>query len=55
MKKIIYKNTNEVENFDMKRFLASLAKYAKVSEKDAKEGGIFRDHGYEMIDLLFEK
>ena len=37
MKKIIYKNPNEIENFDMKRFLSSLAKYAKISEKDAKE------------------
>ncbi len=37
MKKIIYNNPNEVENFDMKRFLKSLAKYAKVSEKEAAE------------------
>ena len=37
MKKIIYKSPNEVENFDMKRFLASLSKYAKVSEKEAEE------------------
>lgn len=37
MKKILYKNANEIETFDMKRFLASLAKYAKVSEKEAKE------------------
>ena len=37
MKKIIYKNPNDAENFDMKRFLKSLARYAKVSEKDAKE------------------
>ncbi len=37
MKKIIYRNQNEVENFDMKRFLKSLSQYAKVSEKDAKE------------------
>ena len=37
MKKILYKSAEEVENFDMKRFLASLAKYAKVSEKEAKE------------------
>ena len=37
MKKIVYSNPNEVENFDMKRFLKSLAKYAKVSEKEAKE------------------
>lgn len=36
MKKIIYRNQNEIENFDMKRFLKSLSKYAKVSEKDAK-------------------
>ncbi len=37
MKKIIYRNANEVENFDLKRFVNSLAKYAKVSEKEAKE------------------
>ena len=37
MKKIIYRNPNEVENFDMKRFLNSLSRYAKVSEKEAKE------------------
>lgn len=37
MKKIIYKNSNEIENFDMKRFIASLSKYAKISEKEAKE------------------
>lgn len=36
MKKIIYRNANEVENFDLKRFVASLTKYAKVSEKDVK-------------------
>ena len=37
MKKIIYRNPNEVENFDLKRFEKSLAKYAKVSEKEVKE------------------
>lgn len=37
MKKIIYRNSNEIENFDLKRFEKSLAKYAKVSEKDVKE------------------
>lgn len=36
MKKIIYRNANEVENFDLKRFVTSLTKYAKVSEKDVK-------------------
>ena len=35
MKKIIYKNPNDAQNFDMKRFLSSLNKYAKISEKDA--------------------
>ena len=37
MKKIIYRNPNEVENFDLKRFEKSLARYAKVSEKEVKE------------------
>lgn len=35
MKKIIYRNPDDAENFDMKRFLKSLDKYAKVSEKEA--------------------
>lgn len=37
MKKIIYHNQNEVKNFDIKRFLASINKFAKVSEKEAKD------------------
>lgn len=37
MKKIIYKNPNDAENFDMKRFLKSLGRYAKVSEKEVEE------------------
>ena len=37
MKKIIYRNPNDAENFDIKRFVKSLSKYAKVSEKEAKE------------------
>ena len=37
MKKIIYKNPRDAENFDMKRFLGSLSKYGKVSEKEVKE------------------
>ena len=36
MKKIIYKNQNEVANFDMKRFVKSLNRYAKISEKEAE-------------------
>ena len=30
MKKIIYRNQNEIENFDIKRFVKSINKYAKV-------------------------
>ena len=37
MKKIIYRNPNDAENFDLKRFVKSVNKYAKVSEKEAKE------------------
>ena len=37
MKKIIYRNANEVENFDIKRFVKSISKYAQVSEKEVKE------------------
>ena len=37
MKKIIYKNPNDAEAFDIKRFEKSLSKYAKVSEKEIKE------------------
>ncbi len=37
MKKIIYRNPNEVENFNLKRFEKSISRYAKVSEKEVKE------------------
>ena len=37
MKKIIYKNPNDAENFDLKRFVKSVNKYAKVNEKEVKE------------------
>ena len=36
MKKIIYRNPNDAENFDIKRFVKSLNQYAKVSEKEAE-------------------
>lgn len=36
MKKIIYRNPNEIENFDLKRFEKSISRYAKVSEKEVK-------------------
>lgn len=34
MKKIIYHTQNDSENFDIKRFVKSINKYAKVSEKE---------------------
>jgi len=34
MKKIIYRNPNDAENFDIKRFVKSLNKYAKISEAE---------------------
>lgn len=37
MKKIVYGSPNEVENFDLERFVKSINKYAKVSKKDAEE------------------
>jgi len=37
MKKIIYKNQNDAENFDIKRFVKSINKYAKISEKEAED------------------
>ena len=36
MKKIIYKNQNEIANFDLKRYVKSLNRYAKISEAEAK-------------------
>ena len=36
MKKIIYKNPNDATNFDLKRFVKSLNRYAKISEPEAK-------------------
>lgn len=37
MKKIIYRNPDDAENFDIKRFIKSLSPYTKVSEKEATE------------------
>ena len=37
MKKIIYKNQNDAENYDAKRFHKSLNKYAKISDKEIAE------------------
>lgn len=50
MKKIIYRNPNDVENFDMKRFLKSLDKYAKISEKEAAEALVDFDQ-YETMHV----
>lgn len=37
MKKIVYKSPEQVENFSLSRFVESLDKYAKISEKEVKE------------------
>ena len=37
MKKIIYKNPNDATDFDIKRFVKSLNRYAKISEKETAE------------------
>ena len=37
MKNIIYKNPSDAQNFDIKRFTKSLGRYAKISEKEARE------------------
>ena len=37
MKNIIYRNPSDAENFDIKRFVSSLERYAKISEKEVKE------------------
>ena len=37
MKKIIYKNPNDATNFDNKRFVKSLNKYAKIKKKEVSE------------------
>ena len=37
MKNIIYRSQNDIEGFDLKRFVKSLSKYAKVSDKDVME------------------
>ncbi len=37
MKKIIYRSSNDAENFDLKRFVKSLNQYAKISEAEAKD------------------
>ena len=36
MKKIVYRTPEEVENFDIKRYVKSLNKYAKITEAEAK-------------------
>ena len=37
MKKIIYGCPTEVKNFDLKRFVKSVSRYAKVTKKEVKE------------------
>ena len=50
MKKIIYKNQNDAENYDAKRFHKSLNKYAKISDKEIAEA--LKDYGqYETMHV----
>ena len=37
MKKIVYKNPSDIENFDLGRYVKSLNKYAKISNKEAEK------------------
>ena len=37
MKKIVYKNPSDIENFDLGRYVKSLNKYAKISSKEAEK------------------
>lgn len=50
MKKIIYKNPNDAENFDLNRFTKSLRKYANVSEKEVK-GALADFEQYETMHV----
>ena len=44
MKNIIYRNPSDAQNFDIKRYVKSLGKYAKVTEKEASEALKDFDH-----------
>lgn len=37
MKNIVYTNPSDAVNFDIKRYIKSLNRYAKITEKDARE------------------
>lgn len=50
MKNIIYRNPSDAENFDIKRFVKSLGRYAKITEKEAKEALVDFDH-YDILHV----
>ena len=55
MKKIIYRNPNDAENYDAKRFAKSLNKYAKISEKEvAKALEEFEQYEIMHVSCLIE-
>lgn len=55
MKKIIYRNPNEIENFDLKRFKKSVAQYAKVSDKEIQEAlAVFDQYETMHVSCLVE-
>ena len=50
MKKIIYKNQNEIAPFSLSRFVKSLNRYASVTEADAKSA-LKEFDGYETLHV----
>lgn len=54
--KIIYKSENDATEFDMQRYLKSLNKYGKVTEKQVKEA-LKEYEGYDVLhsSVLVEK
>lgn len=55
MKNIIYKNPNDAEPFNIKRFVKSLNQYAKISEKEAQDAlADFAHHDTLHVSCLVE-
>lgn len=50
MQNIVYRNPNDLEKFDAKRFVKSLNKYAKISEKEAASA-LEKFAGYDTLHV----
>ena len=48
MKNIVYRNPNDLEKFDLKRFVKSLNQYAKITEQEA-EKALEKFEGYDTL------